>query len=129
MSDKMMRDENEVPGGEAGDGEAGGLPPPRQFLWFVAVAITVIGVFFVPLPSYDYDRAGLRLSSYTIAELWRVQMAATIDVAFGGLVVTMLVILIAVFLVASAIALWYALYPWDSIVPAERSDPRGISRL
>lgn len=124
----MIRGENQVPSGEVDDDEVGGLPAPRQFLWFLVVSITVIAVFLVPLPAYDYDRAGLTLNSYSIAELWRVQMAAMIDVAFGGLLVAALVVLIAVFLVASATALWYALYPAVPPPPRERGDTHGTGR-
>lgn len=123
-----MREEDAVTGGETGEEKVAGLPAPRQFLWFVTVAITVIGVFFVPLPAYDYDRAGLRMSWYTIAELWRVQMMAMIDAPFGGLLVTALVVLIAAFLVASAFALWYALYPAGPTPPTERGDAHGTER-
>lgn len=113
MSDDMARKESPLDAAVGDDHHPGSLPAPRQFIWFMMVAITITAVFFTPLPAYDYDRAGLRLHVRTTAEVWRAQIAALTDVALGGLVASVFTALIAVFLVASAVALWYALYPQE----------------
>lgn len=128
MSDDMAREESMLDAGAGDDDHPGSLPAPRQFVWFVAVAITVTAVFFAPLPAYDYDRAGLRLNSQTIAEIWRVQIAALMDVALGGLLASVFIALIAAFLVASAVALWYALYPWEPCAVSSETGSHETNR-
>ncbi|HEV2106916.1 MAG TPA: hypothetical protein VGR16_01490 [Thermomicrobiales bacterium] len=103
------------------------LPPRRRFVWFLVVAIALVGVVFVKVPAYDYDRDGLRLTSRTVSELWWEQIEGLPDVAYDVLLTAGFIALIVIFLVAASIALWYALYPDGPLARAESVDDESAS--
>lgn len=96
------------------------LSPGRQLIWFGLVTVALLLIAFAKVPAYDYGRGGLDPVSRTIRDLWWTQIRGLPDAAYGGLLITLFIGLILVFLVGSAAMVWYSLYPSDppSAAPA-----------